>query len=438
MAAFQTLTGFRDLLPPDTDRWRALVRRFAEHAARAGFGEVVPPMMEDLGVFLRIGDSTDVVTKEMYDFIDKDGSRIALRPEFTASLARIFVQRRPPVLPWKVWSWGPAFRHEKPQAGRFRQFMQFDAECVGSNDPDVDVEIIALANDFFTDLGLRQFTVRLNSLGDESTRVPYLEALHTYFASRASELSAQSRVTLEKNPLRLLDSKREPDQAVLADAPRIADFLLGEVAEHFDRVQAGLTAVGIGFVIDPRLVRGLDYYTHTLFEFAADSLDSAQNAIGGGGHYNNLIEQLGGPSTPGIGFGLGMDRILMACDAEGVFATPTVTPDVFIVGEGPLVSVLAARCRRASLSVERAFDGRSTKAQGKMAGKSGAQFVVTVDEGAVWLKDFGVRGDRASVTAAEVPGLIGAIGLVDADYRGHSIDPARLHAAIAFLQNQYR
>ena len=438
MAAFQTLTGFRDLLPPDTDRWRSLLGRFAEHAGRAGFGEVVPPMMEDLAVFLRIGDSTDVVTKEMYDFVDKDGSRIALRPEFTASLARIFVQRRPPVLPWKVWSWGPVFRHEKPQAGRFRQFMQFDAECIGSNDPDVDVEIIALANDFFLDLGLQQFTIRLNSLGDEGTRVPYLEALHTYFSSRASDLSAQSRSTLEKNPLRLLDSKREQDQPVIAEAPRIADFLGGEVREHFECVQAGLHAVGIAFVIDPRLVRGLDYYTHTLFEFAATSLDSAQNAIGGGGHYNNLVEQLGGPSTPGIGFGLGIDRILMACDAEGVFATPEVKPDVFIAGTGPLVSVLTARCRRAGIAVERAFDGRSMKAQGKMAGKSGAQFVVTVEEGAVWVKDFGVGGERAPVESARVPGVMGAMGVVRDDYRGFAVDPEHLDGAIKFLQNQYR
>ena len=433
---FQTLTGFRDLLPPDTDRWRELVRLFAEHCARAGYGEVVPPMLEELDVFLRIGDSTDVVTKEMYDFVDKDGSRIALRPEFTASLARIFVQRRPQVLPWKVWAWGAAFRHEKPQAGRFRQFMQLDAECVGSNDPNVDVEMIALAHDFFGDLGLRQFTVRLNSLGDETTRVPYLEALRAYFGARAGELTEQSRQTLEKNPLRVLDSKRSPDQPIIADAPRLSDFLAGDVADHFSTVQAGLSAIGIPFVIDSRLVRGLDYYTHTLFEFAADSLDSAQNAIGGGGHYNNLVQQLNGPSTPGIGFALGMDRILMACDAEGVFATPVVKPDVFLVGTGPLINVLAASCRRSGLAVERAFDGRSAKAQGKLAGKSGAQFVVSVEEGRVWLKDFGVGGQRAPVLAADVPG---ADTTVDgSDFLGLTVDAEQLPEAIAYFRNQYR
>ena len=433
---FQTLTGFRDVLPPDTDRWRALVRIFAEHCARAGYGEVVPPLLEDLGVFLRIGDSTDVVTKEMYDFVDKDGSRIALRPEFTASLARIFVQRRPQVLPWKVWAWGAAFRHEKPQAGRFRQFMQLDAECVGSNDPDVDVEMIALAYDFFRELGLRRFTVRLNSLGDETTTVPYLEALRAYFTARAGELTEQSRQTLEKNPLRVLDSKRDPDQPVIADAPQISDFLVGSVREHFDAVQVGLRSIAVPFVVDPRLVRGLDYYTHTLFEFAADSLDSAQNAIGGGGHYNNLVEQLDGPPTPGIGFALGMDRILMACDAEGVFDTPALKPEVFIVGEGPLVNVLAARCRRAGLAVERAFDGRSAKSQGKLAGKSGAQFVVTVENEGVWVKDFGVDGIRATVRADEVPEAVAPTE--GGDFRGLQVHPEGLDQVITRFLTRYR
>ncbi len=377
---FQTLTGFRDLLPPDTDRWRALVRTFAEHCARAGYGEVVPPMLEELGVFLRIGDSTDVVTKEMYDFLDKDGSRIALRPEFTASLARIFVQRRPQVLPWKVWAWGAAFRHEKPQAGRFRQFMQLDAECVGSNDPQVDVEMIALAHDFFRDLGLRRFTVRLNSLGDETTRLPYLDALRAYFMARAHQLTTQSRETLEKNPLRVLDSKREPDQPIIAGAPRISEFLVGDVGEHFAAVQTGLGSIGIPFIVDPRLVRGLDYYTHTLFEFAADSLDSAQNAIGGGGHYNNLVQQLDGPSTPGIGFALGIDRILMACDAEGVFPTPDACVDVFVIDTtgGSEAVTAVAELRRAGLSADRAFDAKSMKAQMKGADRSGAAVAVII------------------------------------------------------------
>ena len=378
---FQTLKGMRDLQPPDTDRWRRLVEVFAIHAQRAGYGEVIPPMMEDIQVFLRIGDSTDVVAKEMYDFVDKDGSRIALRPEFTASLCRVFVQRRPAVLPWKVWAWGPAFRHEKPQAGRYRQFMQLDAECIGSNDPDIDVEMIAFANDFFADLGLRRFTVKLNSLGDSTTRPAYFEALRLYLSANAADLTAESRATLEINPLRVLDSKREHDQDVIAGAPQIAAFLDGtEAGNHFERVQSGLRSVNIAFVISPRLVRGLDYYTHTLFEFASDALDSAQNAIGGGGHYNELVEQLGGPSTPGVGFALGIDRILLSCDAEGVFGAPLTSVDVFVVDTtgGSEATTLVTELRRSGVSVDRAFDSKSMKSQMKSADRSGARVAIII------------------------------------------------------------
>ena len=391
---FQSLKGMRDLQPPDTDRWRLLVQIYAEHAHRAGYGEVVPPMLEDLGVFLRIGDSTDVVTKEMYDFTDKDGSRIALRPEFTASLCRMFVQRRPQILPWKVWAWGAAFRHEKPQAGRYRQFMQLDAECIGSNDPDIDVEMISFAYDFFQGLGLRRFTVKLNSLGDRTTRPAYLDALRSYLDSCAADLTAESRATLAVNPIRVLDSKREPDQQVIAGAPQLATFLDGtEAGAHFARVQAGLRSIDVPFLLEPRLVRGLDYYTHTLFEFASDALESAQNAIGGGGHYNDLVEQLGGPSTPGIGFALGIDRLLMACDAEGVFDAPAMSTDVFVVDStgGSEATLLVAELRRAGIAAERSFDARSMKSQMKSADRSGASLAVIVGsdevaDGSVTLK----------------------------------------------------
>ena len=377
---FQALPGTRDLLPPVTDRWRALVAAYAQQAARAGYGEVIPPMFEDLGVFLRIGESTDVVTKEMYDFEDKGGRRIALRPEFTAALMRVFVEKPPPTLPWKVWSWGPVFRYEKPQANRYRQFMQLDAECVGSADPDVDVEIITLAADFFASLGLRRTTLKLNSLGDDVSRPRYLDALRAYFRANAADLSAQSRETLDVNPLRVLDSKREPDQAIIESAPRMADFLDGATSAHFEKVQRGLRGLDVGFTLDPRLVRGLDYYTHTCFEFASDALDSAQNAIGGGGHYDNLVAQLGGPTTPGIGFGLGIDRILAACDAEGVFGAPPTAVDVFVIdltgGEEALA--LTHQLRRVGMRADRAFDNRSMKAQFKAADRSGAAFALIV------------------------------------------------------------
>lgn len=389
----------RDLLSPDTDRWRALVEVYAEHAARAGYGEVVPPVLEELGVFLRMGESTDVVTKEMYDFTDKDGDRIAMRPEFTAGLMRVFLQNRPQTLPWKVWAWGPTFRHEKPQGGRFRQFMQLDAECVGSNDPDVDVEIIALANDFFRALGLRQFTVKVNSLGDESCRPAYFEALRAHFSAHIDSLTSESRKTLELNPLRVLDSKRPPDLPVIEAAPRMIDYLTDETGAHFARVLAGLDSVGVPYEVTPRLVRGLDYYTHTLFEFASDALDTSQNAIGGGGHYNNLIEQLGGPSIPGIGFGLGIDRILMACDAEGVFGAPRTAVDVFVIDTagGVEALTLCTELRRAGVKADRSFDGKSMKSQFKDADRSGATIALVVgsDElaaGTVQVRD--LRGEE--------------------------------------------
>jgi histidyl-tRNA synthetase len=405
---FQTLKGMRDLLPPDTDRWRRLVEVYADHARRAGYGEVIPPMMEELGVFLRIGESTDVVTKEMYDFVDKDGSRIALRPEFTASLCRVFVQRRPQILPWKVWAWGPAFRHEKPQAGRYRQFMQLDAECIGSNDPDIDVEMICMANDFFRSLGLRRFTVKLNSLGDSTTRPAYFDALRAYLVANEADLTAESRATLEVNPIRVLDSKREPDQPIIAGAPQIAAFLAGTPSgTHFERVQAGLASVHVPFVLEPRLVRGLDYYTHTLFEFASDALDSAQNAIGGGGHYNDLIEQLDGPSTPGIGFALGIDRILLACDAEGKFGADPALVDVFVIDTtgGTEATTLVAELRRAGLSVDRSFDARSMKSQMKSADRSGALVAVIVGSDEVTAGEATIRPLRAgeSATQTRVP-----------------------------------
>lgn len=406
---FQALPGFRDLLPPDTDRWRALVSRFADHAARAGYGEVVPPMLEDLGVFHRMGEATDVVTKEMYDFEDKGGRRVALRPEFTASLMRVFVEHRPAV-PWKVWCWGPAFRYEKPQAGRYRQFAQLGLEAVGTSDPGIDVEVIAVAHDLYRDLGLRRFTLKVNSLGDASTRGPYLEALRSHFEANLDALSAQSRVTLGKNPLRVLDSKRDEDQELVAAAPRMADFLTDELGAHFEAVQRGLRSCGIGFSVEPRLVRGLDYYTHTLFEFASEAMEGAQNAIGGGGHYDDLVAQLGGPATPGIGFGLGIDRILIACDAEGVFGADSVAVglDAFVVDTtgGSEAVAITTELRRAGLAADRAFDGRSMKSQMKAADRSGARSAVIVgsrevEAGVVAVRDL-VSGEQVQLARSDL------------------------------------
>ena len=363
---------------------------------------MVPPVLEELGVFLRMGESTDVLTKQMYDFVDKDGERIAMRPEFTAGLMRMFLQNRPQTLPWKVWAWGPTFRHEKPQGGRFRQFMQLDAECVGSNDPDVDVEMIALASDFFRALGLRRFTVKVNSLGDETCRPAYFEALQSHFDANLDALTTESRKTLALNPLRVLDSKRPPDLPVIEAAPRMIDFLSDETGAHFSRVLSGLDLIGVDYEVTPRLVRGLDYYTHTLFEFASDALDTSQNAIGGGGHYNTLIEQLGGPSIPGIGFALGIDRVLMACDAEGVFGAPTTSVEAFVIDTtgGLEALALCTELRRAGVKADRSFDSKSMKAQFKDADRSGATIALVVGSDeltarTVLVRDSGARNESS-------------------------------------------
>ncbi len=395
---FQALRGTRDILTPDSERHRALVDVFAEQCRLAGYGHIMSPIFEDLGVFLRVGESTDVVTKEMYDFEDKDGRRIALRPELTASVVRAFVQHNPTNLPWKAWYEGPQFRHEKPQAGRYRQFSQVGIEVLGSNDPQVDVEVIALAWRFYQELGMQEVSLLLNSLGDDACRPAYFEALETYFRDRSGELSEASQETLDKNPLRVLDSKRSEDQSIIAEAPLMVDHLTAETAEHFAAVRSGLEALAISYVISPRLVRGLDYYTRTTFEFASTALENAQNAVGGGGRYDGLAESLGGKPTPGIGFALGVDRILLACDAEGVFPGPVTTPDVFIVDltGGQQATVLADELRNAGIAADRGFDGRSLKAQMKVADRSSAALALIIGEdelasGAVTVRD--MRGD---------------------------------------------
>jgi histidyl-tRNA synthetase len=327
---FRTSPGMRDILPPDAARWRGFQAVFARVANAAGYDEIMVPLLEDLGVFKRLGDATDVVTKEMYDFVDKGGRHVALRPEQTASVCRAFAELRPQA-PWKVFYAGPNFRYEKPQRGRYRQFDQVGIEALGADDPYLDVEVIALGWRFYEALGLRRVRLLLNSLGEPADRAAYITALTAYFTENIDRLTAESQVTLAKNPLRVLDSKREPDQAVVAAAPRIADFYSADAAAHFDAVQDGLTLLGIPFTLDPKLVRGLDYYRRTTFEYQGLTLDSAQNALGGGGRYDGLVEALGGPSTPGVGFALGLDRTLLACDDEGVFAAPSAGADVFVI-----------------------------------------------------------------------------------------------------------
>ena len=381
MPAFQTTPGTRDILPPDASRWRAFVDVFAGVVERAGYEQIMLPMFEDLGVFQRLGDATDVVTKEMYDFVDKGGRHVALRPEQTAGVCRAFVQHHPNV-PWKVWYAGPNFRYEKAQQGRYRQFDQVGIEVLGVDDPLLDVEVISLAHSFYRDLGLRNVELHVNSLGDTGDRARYVDALAAYFRSHEVELSQESRATLARNPLRVLDSKRAEDRDVVAQAPSISEFFSPEAAAHFAAVQEGLALLGIDFVVNDRLVRGLDYYRSTTFEFVSTALDAAQTAVGGGGRYDGLVEDLGGEPTPGIGFAIGVDRTLLACDAESAFPAPDGAADVFVVDTtgGRTALRLAAQLRGAGLRAERAYGAKSMKSQMKTANKSRAIVAVIIGE----------------------------------------------------------
>ncbi|NNE95124.1 MAG: histidine--tRNA ligase, partial [Acidimicrobiales bacterium] len=309
-----------------------------------------------------------------------------------------------PDTPWKAWYAGANFRYEASQKGRYRQFDQVGAEVIGSPDPDLDTELIALAWRFYQRLGMGEVRLLLNSLGDPADRAAYTAALKAYFVARKDDLTEQSLETLAKNPLRVMDSKRQPDQPIIAAAPQLSEFLSPEAAASFERVQTGLDSLGIPYDIEPRLVRGLDYYNRTTFEFVAHSLDAAQNAVGGGGRYDGLVADLGGPDEPGIGFALGVDRTLLACDAEGVFAGPDTALQVWVVATTPGVEglMIVDRLREAGIRTDKAESSRSMKAQMKRANKSGAQVAVIVGEdevgrGEVAIKPLRSQGDQHHV-----------------------------------------
>ncbi len=405
MTEFRAPVGTRDVLPPESARWERLVAVFAGTVERAGYGLVLSPMFEDVGVFERVGEGTDVVRKEMYDFEDKGGRRVALRPEGTASVVRAYVQHRP-TPPFKAWYVAPNFRYERPQAGRFRQHHQLGVEVLGTDDADLDVEVVALAWSVGAALGLAQVTLLLNSLGDDACRPAYLELLKSFLASAA--LCDEHAGGYEQNPLRVLDCKRDACRSATETAPRLVDNLCEACAAHFARVRSGLDTLGVPYTLQPRLVRGLDYYTRTTFELAAGALDSAQNAVGGGGRYDKLAEALGGPATPGIGFGMGIERLLLACDAEGVFPGPPSAVDVWVVDTagGGAALALTHELRAAGISADRSFDGRSMKSQFKSADRSGARVALVVgnDElaaGTMTLRDLR-GGDQETVARADV------------------------------------
>ncbi|MGH9006975.1 MAG: histidine--tRNA ligase [Acidimicrobiales bacterium] len=404
--------GTHDVLWPESARWEAFVATFATLVESAGYGLAETPVFEDASVFRRgFGESSDVVGKEMYEFEDRDGTMLALRPEGTASVVRAYLQHRP-VLPWKAWYLTPAFRHERPQAGRYRQHHQVGIEALGPTDPDLDVEVIWIADRFFRALGLSDYSLSVSSMGDGRCRPAYVEILAAYLRTRRDELCEEHRARIDANPMRVLDCKRPECRAVTDQAPHLIDHLCEDCAPHFARVGAGLEALGIKASIDHRLVRGFDYYTRTTFEFSSAAIEAAQNGIGGGGRYDGLAEAMGGPATPGIGFGIGIERVLLACDAEGCFAAAPAPLDAFVIDliDGSAARDLTVTLRDAGLRVDRAFDQRSLKAHMKAADRSGAAVAVILgaaelEAGTVTLNPLR-GGEQRSVPRSEAAAAI--------------------------------
>jgi histidyl-tRNA synthetase len=401
---FRAPRGTFDLVPPRGEAVLAVREAMAAPLRLAGYGYLETPAFEETALFVRgVGESTDVVSKEMYSFTTRGGDDVTLRPEGTAPVLRATLEHNlhRGALPLKLWYSGSYYRYERPQRGRYRHFSQVGAEAIGTEDPVVDAELIVLAVDAYRTLGL---TVRLllNSLGSDESRPVYRAALQSYL--RTLDLDDETRRRVELNPLRVLDDRRPEMRTVLMEAPVIADFLSAGDREHHDAVRALLTDAGVEYDDDPRLVRGLDYYTRTLFEFVHDGL-GAQSAVGGGGRYDGLSEVLGGPRLPGVGWALGVERTLLAMEAEGVGLPGAPTVDVFAV---PLGDEAARRLfgvvtelRRAGVAADISTGGRGLKGAMKAADRSGATFAVVAGEreladGIVQLKDLR-SGDQRPV-----------------------------------------
>lgn len=388
--SYQRPKGTNDLLPGNSEKWQ-----FVEETARLVFRdyqyhETRTPIFEHYEVISRsVGDTTDIVSKEMYDFYDKGDRHITLRPEGTAPLVRAFVENKlfgPEFAkPYKTYYIGPMFRYERPQAGRMRQFHQIGAEAFGGNNPAVDVESMAMALDFFQQLGIQKIKLVINSLGDKETRAAYRQALIDFLEPQQEVLSSDSKRRLHENPLRVLDSKDKKDQAIVANAPSILDYLSEASAKHFAEVKNMLEALGIPYVVDSNMVRGLDYYTDTIFEIMSEAPGmGAQSTICAGGRYDGLVEELGGPSTPGFGFALGIERVLITMEAEEIVIPAIDQIDAYVVGIGEETNIeslkLVQSIRNFGFSADRDFMQRKPKAQFKTAGKLNAKLVLTIGE----------------------------------------------------------
>ncbi|MDQ2699802.1 MAG: histidine--tRNA ligase [Actinomycetota bacterium] len=400
--------GTFDVLPEQSAQRERLLRAAYEIFGRAGYRGITTPSFEETALFERgVGKSTDIVRKEMFTFEDKGGRSLTLRPEGTAPICRAYVEHGMHKLPQpvKLAYSGPFFRHERPQAGRFRQFNQIGAEAIGSDSPLADVEVISLLSDLIEELGVPGVELRIGSLGSLEARAAYLEELKAHLRSRSDELSEDVRERIEINPLRAFDADHPGTQGVMADAPHLLDHLDQADTEHFAEVKELLTAASVEYVIDPTLVRGLDYYTRTIFSFVCDEL-GAQSEIGGGGRYDGLIKQLGGPDTPAVGWAAGIERILLALDEE----VTVPGGDLFIAVESPdqrtKAVALAAELRHHGLVVEIDLGGRSMKGQLKHADRIKARHVLTLADGGPARLRTKETNDEREVEPSEVLRLI--------------------------------
>ena len=402
--------GTQDILPADSAKWQYVENVARETFKKYNYGEIRTPMFEHYEVISRsVGDTTDIVTKEMYDFHDKGDRHITLRPEGTAPVVRSYVENKlfaPEVQkPVKVYYIGSMFRYERPQAGRLREFHQLGVECFGSKNPATDVETIAMAYQLFNTLGIKEVTLHLNSLGNTESRLAYRQALIDYLTPMRDTLSKDSQRRLDENPLRVLDSKEKEDKVAVENAPSILDYLDDESQAHFDEVRAMLDSLNIPYVIDTNMVRGLDYYNHTIFEFIT-TIDKSELTICAGGRYDSLVEYFGGPETAGFGFGLGLERLLLVLDKQGIELPVEESLDVYIAvlgsGANGKALELVQAIRYQGFKAERDYLGRKIKAQFKSADTFKAKTVITLGESEVESGQVNVKNNftREEVTVS--------------------------------------
>ena len=411
--------GTKDILPDSVGSWNYVEQKIRDICARFGYEEIRTPMFEHTELFHRgIGEGTDVVDKEMYTFEDRGGRSITLRPENTASAVRAYLQNKlyGDGALTKLFYIGSMFRYDRPQAGRMREFHQFGVEALGEANPAVDAEIILLAMELLKSLGLKDLKLSLNSVGCPSCRPAYRKALQDYFRPHLEELCGDCKERFERSPLRILDCKADADQEFMTGAPNITDCLCDECREHFEKVQSFLRDAGVDFELDPRLVRGLDYYTKTAFEIKYAPL-GAQSAVAGGGRYDGLIEEMGGNPTPAVGFATGLERVLLALEKQGLLPEQEKKADAFVVALGAEAQSagfkLLQKLREAGLKALMDYAGRSMKAQMKQAGKAGARFALIlgedeIKENAVMLKDM-EKSEQQKVSLDEIINQIQSI-----------------------------